>query len=181
MGGPWPLRPRRSEVLIDPLTGMLNRSALRQRVSELAQQSAIARQPIGLIVGDVDLLAGVNDSAGRPLGDDVLRDVASVLRRTLRAFDLAYRTSGDRFLVLLPGADLDNASNLAEILRAAVETERHGGQRLTMSFGAAASKADGDFDYDAVLAAAERALRLAKDSGRNRVWPPPPGGAVLAA
>ncbi len=177
MGGLWPQRARRGEVLIDPLTGMLNRTALRQRVDELAQQSEVARRPVGLIVGDIDLFMAITDWAG----DAALRDVAAQLRRTLRAFDLAYRIGDDRFVVLLPGADLDDASNLAEILRAAVASGRHGGQRLTMSFGAAASTADGGFAYEGVLAAALAALRHAQTAGRNRVWPTPPGGVVLAA
>jgi diguanylate cyclase (GGDEF)-like protein len=171
----------RAEAVIDPLTGMLNRNALGPRVDELAQQSLVTRQPIGLIVGDIDHFKDINDSHGHAVGDAVLKDVAYHLRKTLRAFDLSYRTGGEEFLVLLPGADLEAATNLAEILRAAVASERHDGHRITMSFGAAASSGQQGFYYETVFAEADAALYQAKHGGRNRVWPAPLGGAVMAA
>jgi diguanylate cyclase (GGDEF)-like protein len=171
----------RAEAVIDALTGMLNRNALGQRVEELAQQSLITRQPIGLIVGDIDHFKQIHDAHGHAVGDAVLKDVAYHLRKTLRAFDLSYRTGGEEFLVLLPGADLEATTNLAEILRAAVASERHDGHRVTMSFGASASSAEEGFDYETVFSEADAALYQAKHGGRNRVWPTPLGGAVMAA
>jgi diguanylate cyclase (GGDEF)-like protein len=171
----------RAEAVIDPLTGMLNRKALVQRVDELAQQSQVTRQPIGLIVGDIDHFKQVNDSHGHAVGDAVLTDVAYHLRKTLRAFDLSYRTGGEEFLVLLPGADLQGATDIAEVLRSAVANGLHTGHRVTMSFGAAASSGEQGFDYESVFAEADAALYRAKHSGRNRVWPPPHGGRVVAA
>jgi diguanylate cyclase (GGDEF)-like protein len=162
----------RAEAVIDPLTGMLNRTALARRAEELAQQSEITRQPIGLIAGDIDHFKHVNDSHGHAAGDAVLKDVAYELRKTLRAFDLFYRTGGEEFLVLLPGADLAHATELAEALRAAVAREPLGGHRVTMSFGVAASAPDEAFDFEAVFGAADAALYEAKHSGRNRVCPP---------
>jgi diguanylate cyclase (GGDEF)-like protein len=171
----------RAEAVIDPLTGMLNRKALARRVEELAQQSQIARQPIGLIAGDIDHFKQVNDSHGHAAGDAVLEAVAYELRKTLRAFDLFYRTGGEEFLVLLPGADLAHTTELAEALRAAVAREPLGGHRVTMSFGAAASAPDQVFDYETVFGAADAALYEAKHSGRNRVCPPPAGASAIAA
>jgi diguanylate cyclase (GGDEF)-like protein len=171
----------RAEAVIDPLTGMLNRKALARRVEELAQQSQITRQPIGLIAGDIDHFKQINDSHGHAVGDAVLTDVAYELRKTLRAFDLFYRTGGEEFLVLLPGADLAHTTELAEALRAAVAQEPLGGHRVTMSFGAAASAPDQVFDYEAVFGEADAALYEAKHSGRNRVCPPPAGTRSIAA
>jgi diguanylate cyclase (GGDEF)-like protein len=171
----------RAEAVIDPLTGMLNRKALARRVEELAQQSQITRQPIGLIAGDIDHFKQINDSHGHAAGDAVLTDVAYELRKTLRAFDLFYRTGGEEFLVLLPGADLARTTELAEALRAAVAREPLGGHRVTMSFGAAASAPDQVFDYEAVFGEADAALYEAKHSGRNRVCPPPAGTRAIAA
>jgi diguanylate cyclase (GGDEF)-like protein len=171
----------RAEAVIDPLTGMLNRKALARRVEELAQQSQITRQPIGLIAGDIDHFKQINDSHGHAAGDAVLTDVAYELRKTLRAFDLFYRTGGEEFLVLLPGADLAHTTELAEALRAAVAQEPLGGHHVTMSFGAAASAPDQVFDYEAVFGEADAALYEAKHSGRNRVCPPPAGTRAIAA
>ena len=170
----------RTEAVIDPLTGMLNRKALGQRVLELAQQSLITAQPIGLIVADIDHFKRVNDTHGHAAGDAVLRHVAHELRKTLRAFDLLYRTGGEEFLVLLPGAGVEAAVELAEAMRAGVEAAPLGGHRVTMSFGAAASSPGEVFDFEAVFAAADASLYEAKHGGRNRVCPPPPAAALAA-
>ena len=129
----------RTSSLIDPLTGMLNRKALDARVAELAQQALVTEEPIGMVVGDLDCFKRVNDMHGHATGDAVLRDVAARMRRTLRAFDLAYRLGGEEFLVLLPGADLEHAHEVAESLRAAVGDEPVVGLAITMSFGVNAS------------------------------------------
>jgi diguanylate cyclase (GGDEF)-like protein len=171
----------RAEAIIDPLTGLLNRKALALRTEELEQQSRITREPVGLIVGDIDHFKRINDSHGHAAGDAVLTDVAYNLRKALRAFDLFYRAGGEEFLVLLPGADLQAATELAEALRRAVADLPQGGHEVTMSFGAAASPPDEPFEYAAVFAAADAALYEAKHSGRNRVCPPAADDAAIAA
>jgi diguanylate cyclase (GGDEF)-like protein len=170
----------RAEAVIDPLTGMLNRNALARRAEELAQQSLVARQPIGLIAGDIDHFKAINDTYGHAAGDAVLADVAHRLRTALRAFDLFYRSGGEEFVVLLPGADLAHATELAEALRAAVAHAPVGGHAVTMSFGVAASSPGERFDYETVFGAADAALYEAKGGGRNRVCPPSSITAVAA-
>jgi diguanylate cyclase (GGDEF)-like protein len=160
----------RSEAIIDQLTGMLNRNALADRSLELAQQSEHTGKPIGLILGDLDHFKEVNDSHGHATGDAVLKDVAYVLRKQLRSFDGVYRIGGEEFLVLLPGADLEQAATMASRLREAVAADTVGpGLRVTMSFGVSASACDEKFDYKAVFAEADAALYGAKLSGRNSV------------
>jgi diguanylate cyclase (GGDEF)-like protein len=159
-------REHRSEAVIDPLTAMLNRKALQTRVEELAQQALVTREPIGVVVGDLDAFKRVNDVHGHAKGDAVLQDVAYLMRKTLRAFDLAYRLGGEEFLILLPGADIAHAHEVAERLRAAVGDEPVAGLQITMSFGVNAS--DGaTFDFPALLAEADAALYAAKAAGRN--------------
>jgi diguanylate cyclase (GGDEF)-like protein len=160
----------RSEAVIDPLTGMLNRKALSARVGELAEQSRVSGEPIGLIVGDLDRFKAINDSLGHSAGDAVLRDVAHVLRTQLRAFDLVYRLGGEEFLVLLPGCGLEQTLERAERLRTAVAEGRLAADvHLTMSFGVSASEAGAGFDYDTVFARADFALYEAKRGGRDMV------------
>jgi diguanylate cyclase (GGDEF)-like protein len=171
----------RAEAVIDPLTGLLNRKALAQRAEELEQQSQITRQPVGVILADIDHFKRINDSHGHAAGDGVLTDVAYNLRKALRAFDLFYRCGGEEFLVLLPGADLASTTELAEALRRAVADLPQGGHEVTMSFGAAASEPDAPFEYATVFAAADARLYEAKHSGRNRVCPPAADGVVIAA
>jgi diguanylate cyclase (GGDEF)-like protein len=158
----------RSESVIDPLTSMLNRNALHVRVEELRHQAQVVQQPIGLIVVDLDHFKAINDAHGHATGDAVLRDVAYHLRKRLRAFDLAYRLGGEEFLILLPGVDADQTAVVAEDLRQSISSERSGGLSITSSFGVCASQPS-SFDYENVFEAADRALYLAKASGRNCV------------
>jgi diguanylate cyclase (GGDEF)-like protein len=155
-------REHRSEALVDPLTGMLTRRALGERVAELAHQSRLSREPVGVIVADLDDLKEINDSRGHPAGDEALRRVAAGIRRELRAFDLAYRVGGDEFVVLLPGSDAEAAREMAERLRDAVADRRNGGTPLSISFGVDASPAGAEFDFAAVFARADDALIAAK-------------------
>lgn len=159
----------RSDAVIDQLTGLLNRKALSTRVPELAQQSQITGEPVGVIVGDLDHFKSVNDSHGHTVGDAVLKDVTYTLRKQLRAFDLAYRLGGEEFLILLPGSDCEHAAELAERLREAVSSERAGGLFVTMSFGVDASERGETFEYEPVFAKADAALYDAKQGGRDQV------------
>lgn len=159
----------RGDALIDELTGMLNRTALTTRVQELAQQSTVTGEPVGVIVGDIDHFKRVNDTRGHTVGDVVLKEVAYILRKQLRAFDLAYRIGGEEFLILLPGSDVDRSAELANQLHQAIATNELGGVWITMSFGVAASEQGDRFDYASVFAMADAALYEAKRSGRDRV------------
>ncbi len=164
----------RGEAVIDQLTGMLNRKALATRTSELAQQSAITGEPIGVIVGDLDHFKRINDSLGHATGDAVLKDVAYLLRKHLRAFDLVYRLGGEEFLMLLPGAEVEQVVARAEELRVVLADATLAGEvRLTMSFGVSASKRGDTFDYERIFAEADAALYQAKRGGRDRVALPP--------
>jgi len=165
----------RGEAVIDPLTGMLNRKALMNRADELSQQSEVTGQPVGMILGDLDQFKDVNDSQGHAAGDAALTDVAYLLRKRLRAFDLAYRVGGEEFLILLPGADTPECATIAEELRSAVASEPVGDNTmLTVSFGVSASAPGESFDYAKVFAAADEALYEAKSDGRNCVCDRPP-------
>jgi diguanylate cyclase (GGDEF)-like protein len=160
----------RNDALIDELTGMLNRAALTRRAEELAQQSQVTGEPVGLIVADVDRFKEVNDTRGHAAGDAALRDVAGVLRMHLRAFDLAYRIGGEEFLMLVPGAGAEETAGIAEALCAGVRgAELEDGLRLTMSCGVAASEGVEPFDYGTVFSLADAALYEAKAGGRDCV------------
>ncbi len=173
----------RGEALIDPLTGLLNRKALEARVAELSEQARVNRQPVALVVGDLDHFKSINDRHGHVIGDAVLRAAAYRIRTVLRAYDLAYRLGGEEFLVVLPGADPTDAAAVAESLRAGIDAEDAEGIRFTMSFGVSASDG-GEFDFAAVFERADAALYVAKSEGRNRVHlddAPATRGTALAA
>jgi diguanylate cyclase (GGDEF)-like protein len=169
----------RSKAVIDQLTGLLNRNALKVRTNELEQQSAITGEPVAVILGDFDDFKAINDSDGHAVGDAVLKDVAYLMRKRLRAFDLAYRLGGDEFLVLVPGSDLESAVTLADQLREAIASETvGGGLHVTMSFGVGASRRREPFDYEAVFCRADAALYEAKRCGADRVCSSRPSAVV---
>jgi diguanylate cyclase (GGDEF)-like protein len=172
---------QRAEAVMDPLTQMLNRKALISRAAELAQQTALTRRPVGVVLGDLDHFKQVNDGAGHQVGDAVLRDVAFRWRLSLRAYEMAYRLGGEEFLVLLPGASLAEAEEVAERLRASVGAAPVSGQAVTMSFGVAASVEGEPFDFDTLYARADRALYRAKAGGRDRVCGGPSEDAASPA
>ena len=155
--------------MLDELTGMLNRSALATRVSELPQQSRVTGEAVGVIIADIDHFKRINDEHGHARGDAVLTDLAYAMRKELRAYDLAYRLGGEEFLVLVPGAGQSHVDALAEQLRTAVEAEPlAGGLRVTISCGVAASEAGQPLDYPALFALADERLYRAKHAGRTR-------------
>jgi len=168
-------REHRRVAVIDPLTGLLNRSAFAQRLGELQHQiDQGAESSLGFLMADIDHFKRINDEHGHPVGDAVLRDVAYAMRSELRAFDLVYRLGGEEFAVLLPGADHAKTQEIAERLRAAVAASSTGGISVTMSFGAGAISGS-DVRLAQLYAQADAALYDAKRAGRNRV------GAAVAA
>jgi len=163
-------REHRRSAVIDPLTGLLNRAALAQRVAELEQQSVAASEGgrIGVLVGDLDHFKRINDEHGHTVGDEVLRDAAYAMRGALRAFDLIYRIGGEEFLILLPGAQCDDALRIAERLRESVAACSRPGMPVSMSFGAATHSGE-QLDFSSLYAEADAALYRAKRQGRDRV------------
>lgn len=168
----------RTEAVIDPLTGLLNRAGLRNRTLELAQHSEYTAEPVGVLVADIDHFKRINDRFGHATGDAVLKDIAYVMRKELRAFDLAYRIGGEEFLILLPGANIHDSEEFAKQLHKVICAEPRGGQPVTLSFGVAASNYGDVFNYDEIFASADAALYRAKNSGRNLVCVAEPGDTL---
>jgi len=162
-------RDHRREAVLDPLTGLLNRSAMLNRFEELEQLAGHGEHAsLGLLVADLDHFKLVNDEHGHPVGDAVLKDVAYAMRKALRAFDLVYRIGGEEFVVLLPGADLARTIEVGERLREAVAGQRTGEVGVTLSLGAAAARG-GAVRFLDLYGAADAALYDAKRGGRNRL------------
>jgi diguanylate cyclase (GGDEF)-like protein len=164
-------RAHRRSAALDPLTGLLNRGALDQRLSELGALSVGPGKgdSHALLLCDLDHFKRVNDRLGHATGDAVLKDVAATMRSVLRAGDSIYRVGGEEILVVLPGATKDDAVGVAERLRTAVRERRPAGVEVTISIGVAVSR-HGPLDTDELVGAADSALYAAKADGRDRVW-----------
>jgi diguanylate cyclase (GGDEF)-like protein len=163
-------RAHRQRSTLDPLTGLFNRNALDQRLSELDGQrvGSADGSSHALLLCDIDNFKRVNDRLGHAAGDAVLQDVAQTMRASLRAGDSIYRVGGEEILIVLPGATDTDAIGVAERLRCAVRERRPAGVRVTISVGVAVSR-PGPIDTDELVGLADAALYSAKAGGRDRV------------
>ena len=158
----------------DALTGLANRRLAQRRLPELMATAAEGGRPLCLAVADVDHFKTVNDRFGHPLGDEVLRRVAAVLRANVPSGDLIARFGGEEFLIAFDGLSLPEATGLCERIRAAVAGYPWATLRpalaVTISIGVVERRACTD---DALLIAqADQQLYAAKHNGRNRVEHP---------
>ncbi|HEX9306060.1 MAG TPA: GGDEF domain-containing protein [Anaeromyxobacter sp.] len=164
-------------ALQDPLTGLYNRRHLDERLaSELAGAQRHGR-PVSLLMIDIDHFKAVNDAHGHLAGDEALKMVAFVLRGAVRKEDVLARYGGEEFVVIARETAFEGARALAERIRRAVERSHCSWQGrelgLTVSIGVTVSVGLTEFlpgrSEREVLEAADRALYLAKQQGRNRV------------
>jgi diguanylate cyclase (GGDEF)-like protein len=152
----------------DPLTGLANRRGGEKHIASEIARAKREKRPLSAILLDIDRFKQVNDTFGHQAGDQLLRDVSSILRRTIRAYDVLVRWGGEEFLLVLPGVDLDLARVLADRVRHAVESmDTHGIGPVTLSAGVA--RFDADYDFASTLRTADQRLYQAKAQGRNRV------------
>lgn len=155
-------------AVTDSLTGLLNRRGFEQRFREEIERAERAGRRLAVIVVDCDGLKAINDRGGHELGDSVLLLVARSLKTHKRSGDIAARLGGDEFALLMPEIEPDGALTAAERLRRSlVEQVLDNGQLVTATFGVAVYPSDGRTASD-LLRAADRALYLAKETGRNR-------------
>lgn len=159
--------------LTDGLTGVDNRRALEQRLHEMFEHSLRLHEPVSVVMCDIDHFKHVNDTYGHAAGDEVLKQFAAILKDEAREIDRVGRYGGEEFLLLLPGTVLDAAVTFAERLRQRVDSHTFsyegGTLQRTVSFGVASWPHPKIHGREGMLKAADDALYVAKESGRNRV------------
>ena len=159
--------------MTDGLTGVENRRSLEERLHDMWQHSLRLHEPIALVICDIDKFKSVNDQYGHQAGDSVLKEFAQLLKNEAREIDRVGRYGGEEFLLILPGTVLDAAVTFAERLREKVagHTFSYTGGTLcrTMSCGVAGTPHPRVKDQEGLLRAADDALYVAKETGRNRV------------
>jgi diguanylate cyclase len=160
-----------SMALTDPLTGLLNRRSMEQRLREAAQGFQRTGRTFSVVMADIDRFKRINDVHGHAAGDRVLRALAGLLGERLRGGDAVARWGGEEFLLLLPETDLATARDVADRLRATVEARLSDiaglGDSVTLTFGVAVF--DRPMRVDVCLKQADDALYAGKTEGRNRV------------
>ncbi len=156
----------REKAVLDPLTGCLNRTSMTGRLTELEHQASQMADYVGVIAIDIDHFKSINDRHGHAVGDQVLQQVAYGIRRNLRRFELLYRTGGEEFVLLLPGAPPDVTYRLGETIRRSVAGEQFDVGQVTISVGTVSERAPEDLP--ALIARADQLMLEAKQGGRNR-------------
>jgi diguanylate cyclase (GGDEF)-like protein/PAS domain S-box-containing protein len=162
--------------LTDPLTGIANRRSFDRCLEAEWDRAVRTRQPLSLILIDVDFFKDMNDSAGHSAADDALRAVADCLRQVAqRSADLAARYGGDEFVLILPDTSAEGALGIANRVQELLERlgVRNPGSSIdsamTVSQGVATVSPDSKGTWSSLLLEADRALYRAKQSGRGRI------------
>ena len=170
---------RRSNLLLqelaqtDPLTRLFNRRNLYEKLEIELNRCFRGENPLSLIMADIDHFKRINDQYGHQVGDKILVRVANLLKKQLRAYDMAARYGGEEFCLVLPETGLEAALEVAERIRRNAEMMSFGPElekdRLTISFGVAAFEGNAKGSMDELIRLADDALYDAKNSGRNQV------------
>lgn len=155
---------------LDGLTGIFNRRFFELRIAEEIERARRFQTGMAVIMIDIDQFKRLNDEFGHLLGDEVLRQVSSILHQQLRKFDVVCRFGGEEFAVLLSQTNPEHALGVAEKLRKMVETWQFPGvpRAVTISSGTANFPEHGT-TRDELVKAADAGLYAAKQAGRNRV------------
>jgi diguanylate cyclase len=167
------LKQAEHQAKLDPLTGMLNRRGLEQRVQSFVEDAGSLAGGV-MLLADIDHFKMLNDTYGHLLGDKVIRSVAQVICESIKGRDIAARIGGEEFAIFLPDTTIDGATILAKRICAATTSRsiRRSGtdqsvDRVTLSIGIAASKESDSLE--SLLDRADKAMYAGKQAGRNRV------------
>jgi two-component system, cell cycle response regulator len=162
-------------AITDALTGLHNRRYMETHVGALVGQALSRGKPLTVLVLDIDYFKAVNDTHGHDAGDEVLREFALRLRKSIRGIDLACRYGGEEFVVVMPETDLAVATMVAERLRRRIASEpfpiQQGARAIEVTISIGIAGLTGADTAASVIKRADQALYRAKRDGRNRVVP----------
>jgi diguanylate cyclase (GGDEF)-like protein len=154
-------------AVTDGLTGLKNHRAFQEALHSAAQMAERLQQPLSLVMFDIDHFKQFNDRFGHPAGDELLRQVAQVLRESARAYDVAARYGGEEFALLLPNTALEQAVQVAERLRQQIRAIENPHAPVSASFGVATYRRG--MPPATLVYEADAALYRAKRNGRDQV------------
>jgi len=153
----------------DELTGLYNHRYLQESLNKEIQECSISGEDFSLLFIDLDFFKTYNDIYGHVLGDEILRDVAKIIKSSIRDTDIGGRYGGDEFAAILRNTSIEGAKAAAERIRSRMETcMSEKGFLVTCSIGIAGWRIDGVV-RGTIIQAADKAVYAAKQAGRNRV------------
>jgi diguanylate cyclase (GGDEF)-like protein len=157
---------------VDPLTGAFNRRYFQTRLEEELERSRRHTLSLTLLLLDIDNFKTINDTFGHLAGDTVIKDIADILRRSVRMFDVCARFGGEEFAIIMPGSNAESVATVAERIRERIESYRSAEPtmtdvRITVSIGIGVSSPN--LSPRELINRADQALYLAKRDGKNVV------------
>ncbi len=160
-------------AITDALTGLHNRRYMETHISGLIEHAISRDRPLTVLVLDIDYFKAINDTHGHDVGDEVLREFALRMRKSIRGIDLACRYGGEEFIIIMPETSLAVATTVAERLRRVIAGEPFvmGARRIDVTISVGIAALGGSDDAASVIKRADQALYRAKRDGRNRVVP----------
>ncbi|MBI3038499.1 sensor domain-containing diguanylate cyclase [bacterium] len=160
------------QAITDSMTHLYLHRYFKQRLFDEMKRAARFNRHVALIMLDIDHFKRFNDTYGHQVGDEVLKKVASTMRKSLRIHDLPARYGGEEFALVLPETDLPGAAAVAERIRRAIETDyiEHEGKiiKITASFGVSVFP-EASSDVETIIKTADDALYSSKENGRNQI------------
>ena len=163
-----------SSAIKDKITGLYNRSYFNHYLEIELKRCRRQKRPLALIMIDINEFKVFNDTHGHPAGDRVLRKLGKIIKENIRETDMPARYGGEKFVVVLPDENLENARKTSERLMDAIKADFTGCRfddiplKLSVSMGIAAYPSDGD-SVTSLVSAADRALYAAKKVGKDRI------------
>lgn len=155
------------EARKDGLTQIFNRASTMHFGEKMLAKTAKQNKPFASIILDIDHFKSVNDTWGHPEGDTVIKQVATIVQQAMRESDICGRWGGEEFVCLLPGATSEVAMKVAERIRVTIEEHILLPRPITVSLGVCLARPG--INLGTIIAQADKALYISKNSGRNRV------------
>ena len=156
-------------AMTDQLTTCHNRHSLSEYAPKYVKDSVRYNHPLSIMILDLDNFKLINDEFGHGTGDEVLESVGKILMTTCRQGDIVSRIGGEEFLIMLPHCNIYDAIQKAENIRAKIEISKPADIDVTASIGIAALIDDYADDFEKLYKAADKAVYLSKENGRNQV------------
>jgi len=166
----------------DPLTNVYNRRGIHKEIENLCQQYKKDNDNFSLMICDIDYFKNINDTHGHLAGDEVLKKVVNEISNVIRKNDILGRWGGEEFLVLLPNATLEGAYEVAEKIRDAIENTsfKYNDTIITLTISIGIAENNEKVPIADVIKKADEHMYMAKNEGRNTVFPKSMSSSLLA-
>lgn len=158
-----------TESITDPLTGLYNRKSLQEDLQKEWAKCKRKAVSFCVIILDIDNFRDINETFGHTSGDQLIRELSTMLRNAVRLSDKVYRYGGEEFLILVPETAIETVAVVGERIRESVEQQHFKGIHKTVTISMGIAQSEEDINIDILINRADQNLSKAKENGRNRV------------